>query len=169
MLINIDSEHLTENFPNFRWRSLACIFKLCSRKTRHLCQAVIITSSRKVQWNKIWFLSIDFNRILQIHWTMSCALKKKKKPQVLEVSHLHLISSTVKYDSIPHCVWGFCFFVFLFFLLLTVDKCQRAQPKIRVPESVCVSVQPLDRWPQAKWNWIKLSVQIKRAYLGCPN
>lgn len=128
-LININSERLTNNFPDFRWHGLACFFKLCSRKIRHLCQAVI-TSSRKVHWNKIWLLSIDFNRILQIHRSMSCALKISSARSVSfafnRLRKWNTFLTTLRVIPLPPP--------------LTVDKCQRARPKIKEPASVCECV-----------------------------
>lgn len=137
-LININSQHLTNNFPDFTWRGLACFlfclfffFKLCSRKTRHLCQAVIFTSSRKVQWNEIRFLSIDFLTGFYkfIEACLSHALKTSSVPRLHSVG-----SARSEMHSRPRCVW-----IPRTTTTSTVDKCQRAQPKIKEPASVCAA------------------------------
>lgn len=68
-----------------------------------------------------------FNRILQIHRSVSHALKTSS------VSRLHSVSSArSEMHSQPRCVW------IPRTTTSTVDKCQRARPKIKEPASVSV-------------------------------
>lgn len=134
-LININSQHLTNNFPDFTWRCLACFlfclffFKTVQQKNKafvpggyfHVIQESAVERDM-VLINRL------FNRILQIHRSVSHALKTSS------VSRLHSVGSArSEMHSQPRCVW------IPRTTTSTVDKCQRARPKIKEPASVCAA------------------------------